>query len=43
MCQGTWGTQIVRKTELEFGLYSVGHRDPLKVLEQGTDLAEASF
>lgn len=34
---------MVRKTELEFGLYSVGNRDPLKVLEQGTDLAEASF
>lgn len=43
MCQGAWGTQMVRKTELEFGLYSVGNRVPLKVLEQGTDLAEASF
>lgn len=43
MCQGTWGTQIVRKTELEFGLYSGGNRDPLKVLEQRTDLAKASF
>lgn len=31
------------KSELEFGLYSIGHRDPLKVLKQGTDLAKASL
>lgn len=40
---GNRGTQVVRKTELEFGLYSVGNRDRLKVLEQGTDLAKFSF
>jgi hypothetical protein len=31
--QGTWGAQIARKTLLEFGLYSIGTREPLKVLE----------
>lgn len=35
--------RLSRKSELEFGLYSIGHRDPLKVLKQGTDLAKASF
>lgn len=35
--------RLSRKSELEFGLYSIGHRDPLKVLKQETDLAKASL
>ena len=35
--------KLSRKTELEFGLSSLGSRDPVKVLEQWIDLAKASF
>lgn len=46
-----WGTgvkelgelRLARKTGLEFGLYSIGTREPWKALEHGSDLAKAQL